>query len=357
MKKKNNANLMQKPQIHQVQKNPENNFLKIVTYIVVGFLIGLAFQFAYSKYITNSVTPPTPKENIFAEKIENLVEKNENNCSKEYVPVCGNDGNTYDNACLAGVANQSYTPGKCKDDEMLPTKPCTREYDPVCWEDGKDYPNRCVAESFNVEIKHSGTCENSDKTAVVEDSSVVAITTNNDSKDSELEKIENVLEKNSEKNQVAIVCTKEYKPVCWEDGKEYGNKCLAESQNVKIKNEGKCETQKEDTTFDPAKNHIYENNWLKYGFAMPNYSYYQGFGAVDGAVHTMAVGLDDKSVESLENADVKILLYKNDSKNTPKDWKAIKVSDDFTAYVIAKPTDNPKLQKIITTLEQSVHKN
>ena len=37
--------------------------------------------------------------------------------------------------------------------------------------------------------------------------------------------------------------------------------------------------------------HHYDNTYLNFSFAMPIYSYYQGYGARDGAAHTMAVAL------------------------------------------------------------------
>jgi len=45
---------------------------------------------------------------------------------------------------------------------------------------------------------------------------------------------------NGEKER--IMCTREYSPVCWVDGKTYSNKCVAEQQNnVEIKHKGKCQ--------------------------------------------------------------------------------------------------------------------
>ena len=95
---------------------------------------------------------------------ENL-ENAEVRCDNLDQPVCGCDGVTYDNACQAvydfGIAR--WTNGSCDPvpncQEILPdTFACTLEYAPVCGCNGKTYPNPCVAEAHNIFRYSSGRC-------------------------------------------------------------------------------------------------------------------------------------------------------------------------------------------------------
>merc|ERR550534_1662700 len=77
-------------------------------------------------------------------------------CPKTGKPVCGVDGKSYANSCLAkcdGVKTKCSGKCPCK-------KPClcTQEYEPVCGVDGNTYRNTCALNCSEVKIDCKGQC-------------------------------------------------------------------------------------------------------------------------------------------------------------------------------------------------------
>ncbi|XP_050729539.1 agrin-like isoform X12 [Eriocheir sinensis] len=101
-------------------------------------------------------------------------------CTREFRPVCGSDGLTYNNPCALEVANcksrarggltvETKFEGPCV--AALPKGPvceasCDRRFRPVCGSDGETYSNQCLLEYadcqnpfFTIEAVHEGPCQ------------------------------------------------------------------------------------------------------------------------------------------------------------------------------------------------------
>ncbi|MEZ4984453.1 MAG: Kazal-type serine protease inhibitor domain-containing protein [Saprospiraceae bacterium] len=86
------------------------------------------------------------------------------NCSTAYQPVCGCNGVTYTNTCIAEASGITvYTQGTCESacidpSQMVLTPTCPTTYEPVCGCNGITYTNACQADAAGVVSYTNGSC-------------------------------------------------------------------------------------------------------------------------------------------------------------------------------------------------------
>jgi hypothetical protein len=194
-------------------------------------------------------------------------------CAPVINPVCGCDGETYQNGCFAAAAGVSIdhvgpcnvvgdlcggftgqtcdegsfcefpigvcpggeTPGLCQDIPII----CPLIYAPVCGCDGVTYENACLAASAEISIAHNGECDggpielcggfaglecsNPDDFCLLPDGSC------------------NVADEHGTCLTLPDECPENFQPVCGCDGVTYGNRCEANSAGVQVDHVGSCE--------------------------------------------------------------------------------------------------------------------
>ena len=175
-------------------------------------------------------------------------------CLLVWDPVCGCDGKTYDNACLAAVAGVSVDyegeclPDYCWSNDMctaaeycffevcaLETGMCTDRpvacpdvWDPVCGCDGNTYGNDCEAAAAGISVDYTGEC--------LPDScwSNDMCPADHYCHMGDCGMKSGVCEPKPE------LCLPVWDPVCGCDGNTYGNECTAAMAGVSVDYKGEC---------------------------------------------------------------------------------------------------------------------
>jgi hypothetical protein len=185
-------------------------------------------------------------------------------CVALFDPVCGCDGQTYSNACMAATVGVSVDyVGECGDEPVggegcesnedcgrgsycskeqgacdgvgecvdLP-QACTREFRPVCGCDGVTYSNACVAASQGATIDYIGECEDLAEEGCETNRDCDAV--------SYCAKDGGDCDGVGECRARPQICPFNFDPVCGCDGQTYANACAAAAQGVNVAARGDC---------------------------------------------------------------------------------------------------------------------
>ena len=189
-------------------------------------------------------------------------------CPEIFDPVCGCDGQTYGNACMAARSGTSVDHVGVCDGELaedcegnadcprgtfcqkrdgecdavgecaISPEACVALFDPVCGCDGRTYSNACMAASVGISVDHVGECE---------DEPVIGCENNGDcDRGSYCSKEQGDCDSVGECVDRPQACTREFRPVCGCDGVTYSNACVAASQGATIDYVGECEDVAEE---------------------------------------------------------------------------------------------------------------
>jgi hypothetical protein len=141
------------------------------------------------------------------------------------------------NAQCAADQFCARAPGHCKDDGVCRVRPdaCTREYVPVCGCDGETYPNACVARSAGTSVAHAGPCGR-------RCAGIAGITC----PDGEVCDLDpggcGIVDWQGTCVPQPGACFQIFRPVCGCDGVTYGNDCERIAAGAQNDHAGRCRT-------------------------------------------------------------------------------------------------------------------